>query len=81
MDKKLKNQEKLTAEYKSKHEGNVSYFLLIKNVSSSTFHKKTQSLCLYGNLRKISIFIYEPILVKIYMDANIMNTQIFHLCI
>ena len=24
-------------------------------------------------------FIYESILIKIYMNANIMNTQIFHL--
>ena len=36
-------------------------FLFIKNVSSSTYHKKTPSLRLYGNLR---IFNYEPFLIK-----------------
>ena len=38
-------------------------------------------VCLYGNFRKIlsSTFIYEPILIKNYMNANIMNTQIFNL--
>ena len=46
---------------------------IIKNVSSSTFHKKDLSFYLS------STFIYEPILIKIYMNANIMNTQIFHL--
>ena len=48
----------------------------MKNVSSSTFHKKDPSLrfsvCLYGNLRKF-------FLTHLFMNANIMNTQIFHL--
>ena len=33
------------------------------------------------NLRKFlgtNTFIYESILIKIYMNTNIMNTQIFH---
>ena len=39
---------------------------------------KNQSLRLYGNLRKIlsSTFIYEPILITIYMNANIMNATL-----
>ena len=49
------------------------YLLFIKNVSSSTSHKK---LRLY--VREFN-FIYESILIKIYMNTNIMNTQIFQL--
>ena len=56
-------------------------FCFIMNVSSSTSHKKTPSFCL--SLRKFKkilpdTFIYESILLKTYMNANIMNTQIFH---
>ena len=58
----------------------------IKNVSSSTSHKKTPSLhlylCLYvREFKKIlpNTFIYESILIKIYMNTNIINTQIFYL--
>ena len=57
----------------------------IKNVSSSTSHKKTLSLSPYvfpsfRDFEKIlpNIFIYESILIKIYMNTNVMNTQIFH---
>ena len=58
----------------------------IKNVNSSTTHKKTPSLRLYvfpsfRELKKSfpNIFIYESILIKIYMYTNIMITQIFYL--
>ena len=59
---------------------------IIKNVSSSTSHKKTPSFRLYvfpsfREFKKIlpNTFIYESILIKIYMSTNIINTQIFHL--
>ena len=59
------------------------YTSFIKEVSFSTSHKK---LNLYVRLyfwefKKIipTTFIYESILRKIYMNTNIMNTQIFHL--
>ena len=55
--------------------------LIIKNVSSSTSHKKTPSLRLsLREFKKIlpNTFIYELILIKIYMITNIMNTQIFY---
>ena len=51
---------------------------LIKNVSSSTSHKKTLSFRLsLREFKKIlpNTFIYESILIKIYMNFNIMNTQ------
>ena len=51
---------------------------IIKNVSSSTSHKKPR---LYvRELKKIrpNTFIYELIFIKIHMNTNIMNTQIFH---
>ena len=60
---------------------------LIKNVSSSTSHKKKHHLYVFPSLRlsllefkKIlpKTFIYESILIKIYMNTIIMNTQIFH---
>ena len=62
---------------------------IIKNVSSSTTHKKTPSFRLYvftslrpslREFKKIlpNTFIYESILIEIYMNTNIMNTQIFH---
>ena len=52
----------------------------INHVSSST-PKKTPSVRL--SLREFkkkfpNTFIYESILIKIYMNANIMNTQIFY---
>ena len=57
----------------------------IKNVSSSTTHKKTPALRLsvFTSLREFkkilpNTFIYESILIKIYMNTNIMNTQIFY---
>ena len=65
--------------------------LFLKNVSSSTTHKKTLSLRLsvfftsfrlsFREFKKIlpNTFIYESILKKIYMNTNIINTQIFHL--
>ena len=57
--------------------------LIIKNVSSSTSHKKNPSLRLsLREFKKIlpSTFIYQPILIKKNcMNANIMNSQIFNL--
>ena len=69
-------------------EGRIQFVVasFVKNVSSSISDKKLRlyvfpSLHMYRNLRKIisSTFIYEPILIKNYMNANIMNTQIFNL--
>ena len=65
-------------------------YFIIKNVSSSTTHKKTPSFRLYvfpsfrhsfREFKKIlpNTFIYESILIKIYMNTNIINTKIFHL--
>ena len=54
-------------------------YLDYKELSSSTSHEKLRLyVWLYGNIRKIlsSTFIYEPILIEIYGNANIMNTQI-----
>ena len=58
----------------------------IKNVSSSSSHKKTPSLRpslgLYvREFKKIlpNTFIYKSILIKIYVYTNSMNTQIFYL--
>ena len=45
--------------------------LIIENVSSSTSQKKFKKIL-------PNTFLYESILIKIYMNANIMNTQIFH---
>ena len=64
--------------------------LVIKNVSFSTTHKKTPSLRLsvftsfrlsFREFKKIlpNTFIYKSILIKIYMNINIINSQIFHL--
>ena len=60
-------------------------FMFIKNVSSSTTHKKTPPLRLsvftsFRKFKKIlpNTFIYESILIKIYMNTNIINAQIFH---
>ena len=65
---------------------------VIKNVSSSTSHKNTLSFRLYvfpslrlsvftsvREFKKIlpNTFIYESILIKIYMNTNIIDTQIF----
>ena len=58
--------------------GNIFF---IKNVSSSISHKQKNSVFpKFRDLKKIltSTFIYEPILIQIYMNANIMKTQIFH---
>ena len=55
---------------------------IIKNVSSSTTHKKTPSLRLsFREFKKNfpNIFIYESILIKIYINTNIINTLIFQL--
>ena len=57
-------------------------FFNFRNVNSSTSHKKTPSL--QRSLREfkkslLNIFIYESILIIIYVNANIMNIQIFHL--
>ena len=54
-------------------------FKLIKNVSSSISHKITPSLRLSFRKFKKSLpstLIYTSILINIYMNANIMNTQI-----
>ena len=60
---------------------------IIMNVSPSTSHNKNPCLRFYVlrlSLRKFkkslpNTFIYELILMKIYVNAHIMNTQIFHL--
>ena len=59
---------------------------IIKNVSSSTTHKKTPSfrLSVFPSVREFkkilpNTFVYKSILIKIYMNTNIINTQIFHL--
>ena len=55
--------------------------MLIKNVSSYTSHKKTLSFRLsLREFKKIlpKTFIYESILIKIYINTIIMNTQLFH---
>ena len=56
---------------------NCQHLLFSKKVSSSKSHKKTSSL---WELKKSlpNTFIYESILMNIYVNANIMNTQIFH---
>ena len=62
----------------------VSQVFNIKNVSSYLSHKKTSvflSLRLsFRKFKKIlpNTFIYESILIKIYMNTNIMNAQIFY---
>ena len=40
------------------------------------FYISQKEICLYGNK---NTFNYESILIKIYVNANVMNTQIFHL--
>ena len=52
---------------------------LVKNVSSSTSHKRNSSFTSFREIKKIlpNTFIYNSILIKIYMNTNIMNTQIF----
>ena len=63
----------------------VNFCTLIKNVSSSTSHKRnfvfTSFRLSLREFRKIisNTCIYESILIKIYMNANIMHTQIFNL--
>ena len=50
---------------------------IIKNVRSSTSHKKTSSLRLsFREFKKILLntFIYQKISIKIYIYTNIMNT-------
>ena len=56
-------------------------FLFIKNVSSSTSHKK--NLVFISVLRKInkilsSTFFYEHILIQISMNVNTMKAKIYH---
>ena len=51
----------------------------MKNISSYTSHQKTVKLRDFSFYLS-STFIYEPILIKLYMNANIMNMQIFHFC-
>ena len=69
---------------KSKRIANImsDISLIIKKVSSFTSHKKACFLRLSLREFKKSLpntFIYESILMKIYVNANNMNTQIFHL--
>ena len=63
---------------------------IIKYASSSTYHKKTpflhlylfMSLCLSLREFKTSFpntFIYESILMKIYVNANIMNMKLLRI--
>ena len=49
----------------------------IKNLSSSTSHKKNVKLWDFSFYLS-STFIHEPILIKIYMNANIINAQTFN---
>ena len=68
-----------------------SFDQIIKNVSSSTTHKKLRlsvfmSLRLYvfpsfREFKKIlpNTFIYKSILIIIYMNTNIIKTKIFHI--
>ena len=53
-------------------------YVLIKNVSSSISHEKTTGLRDSGILAFLisSTFVYQPILIKISMIANIMKTQL-----
>ena len=56
----------------------------IKNVSSFTSHKKLRLYAFTSVLRDLkkilpNTIIYESILLEIYMNANIMNTQKFNL--
>ena len=55
-------------------------FYIIKNVGSSTFHKKNPSFSLsLREFKKIipNTLIYKLILIKIYMNTNTMKTKIF----
>ena len=56
-----------------------SKYVLIKNVSSSTSHKKNS---VTEKLRNFSFFlstiIFEPILIQISMNANIKKTHILY---
>ena len=49
----------------------------IKNVSSPKYNKKKLCDCGLGLILP-STFIYEPILMKLSMNANIVKEQIFH---
>ena len=56
-------------------------YIFIKSVRNSTSHKKT--LCVFKKLSEFKnilsgTFIYEPILMKIDMNADNINIQIFH---
>ena len=53
---------------------------VIKNVCSFTYHKKNSETVKLRNFSFFlsSTFIYEPILIKIHMNVNIMIMQIFH---
>ena len=55
----------------------VSKIYFIKNISSSTSHNKTLKLRDFSFLLS-STLIYEAILIKIYINADIMKTHIFH---
>ena len=69
------NQQRLLSNCKFRLQLIIAF---LKNVSSSTSHKKTPSL---REFKKIlpSTYIYEQILIKNCMNGEIMNTQIFPL--
>ena len=50
---------------------------IIKNASFSTCYKKTNILGVFKIIIP-STFIYKPILIKIYKNANIMKTQFYN---
>ena len=59
------------------------YVAQSKKDNSSTTHKKLR-LYVFPSFREFkkilpNTFIYKPILIKIYIYTNIINTQIFHL--
>ena len=54
-------------------------FKFIKNVSTSTSYKKTPTSVQEFKESLPNTFIYESILIKIYVNANIMIMQTFHL--
>ena len=50
---------------------------IIKDVTSSTSHKKNPFLRPRIKKNLPSTFFYEPIFIKVYMNANIVKTQIY----
>ena len=75
-------RRKKNSRYSDPSQKLVQSVSFIKNVSSSTSHKKLRlSVCLYMNLRKFFLThsFMNRNLIEIYMNFSIMNTQIFYL--